>query len=84
MKPSHMILASMLAATAAVACATDPANPPVPRHERRPPPPPDPALCKDKAAGASIEATTQDGRTIKGTCQLVFLPDRPPGDARPR
>ena len=84
MKPSQLILASMLAATAAVACATDPVNAPPPRHEMRPPPPPDPALCMDKAPGASVETTTPDGRTIKGTCQLIFLPERPAGERKPR
>ena len=48
------------------------------------PPPFDPALCKDKAVGTAVEATTPDGRTVRGTCQLVFLPERPAGQENPR
>jgi len=60
----------------------------------KPPPPPnhfDPALCKGVAPGTVLEFKSPEGRTIKGTCQLVFLPDRPdhpdhpdcPADAPP-
>jgi len=57
----------------------------------KPPPPPnhfDPALCKGVAPGAVLELKSPEGRIIKGTCQLVFLPDRPdhpdcPADAPP-
>lgn len=79
--PALLIL--NLATTTAV-FAADYGNPPPPRGEMKGPPPFDPARCKDKAAGTVVENTAPDGRTIKGTCQLVFLPDRPAGESRPR
>jgi hypothetical protein len=71
-------------ATAPAAFAAEYGNPPPPpRGEMKGPPPFDPSLCKDKAAGTTVEATTPDGHTIRGTCQLVFLPDRPGGEGKP-
>lgn len=84
LRPAVLVL-TLAAASAAFAgdCGNPP--PPPPRGgEMKGPPPFDPALCKDKAAGATVEATTPDGRAIKGTCQLVFLPDRPAGEGKPR
>ena len=80
----HLFLILPIAAIPAIAVAEcDP--PPPPRGEMRAPPPPiDSIICKDKAAGTVIETTTPDGRTIKGICQLVFLPDRPPVEGKPR
>jgi hypothetical protein len=84
MKAARLLLATMLAIPAAAACAAEPCPPPPPRGEMKGPPPFDPALCKDKAAGTAVEITAPDGRTVRGTCQLVFLPDRPPGQEPPR
>lgn len=44
-----------------------------------PPPPLDTAACTAKAAGATVQITSPDGRSIKATCVLVALPDRPAG-----
>lgn len=51
-----------------------------------PPPPLDSAACAAKAAGATVQITSPDGRSIKATCVLVALPDRPAGPppAEPR
>jgi len=78
-RPALLILALVAAsATYAAECGNPP---PPPCCERKGPPPQmDPALCKDKAAGAVVEMKTPDGKTIKGTCQLVFLPERPAGE----
>lgn len=58
------------------------------QHQRHQPPagPPPEALeaCKGKTAGATTTLKTPDGRTISGSCQLVFRPDRPPmGNGNP-
>lgn len=87
MKALH---ATLLAAAIALTTSTwafDGGNPPPPRDEMRAPPPPPPPmfdanLCKGKAAGTVVETTAPDGRTIKGTCQVVFLPERPPCDCK--
>ena len=76
-----LFLAAMPLASAAE-CGHPP--PPPPRGEMKGPPPFDPALCKDKAAGTVIEVTTPDGRAMRGTCQLVFLPARPARQENPR
>ena len=78
LRPSLLILASTLAFSA---CAHE--GPP-PRDHKGPPPHFDASLCTDKAPGTVVETTTPDGRTIKGSCQLVFLPERPPRDERPQ
>ena len=80
LRPALLILTSTIAFTA---CAHE-GLPPPPREHKGPPPHFDASLCKDKAPGTVIETTTPDGRTIKGTCQLVFLPERPPRDERPQ
>ena len=72
-----VLLALLLTATPLLQAA-DGGNPP--------PPPPhhfDPALCKDKAPGTVLEVKSPEGKTIKGSCQLVFLPDRPDRSDRP-
>ena len=83
----HLLLILPIAVIPAIAVA-ECAPPPPPRGEMRAPPPPPPpidtSICKDKAAGTAIETTTLDGKTIKGICQLVFLPDRPPVEGKPR
>ncbi len=78
LRPSLLILTAVITSAA---CAHD--GPP-PREMKGPPPHFDASLCKDKAPGTAVETTTPDGRTIKGTCQLVFLPERPPRDERPQ
>ena len=90
-KPSRAlapVLPILFLAAAPLASAADcghpPPPPPPPRSEMKGPPPFDPALCKDKAAGTAVEATAPDGRTVRGTCQLVFLPERPTGQENPR
>ena len=75
-------IACLLAIAVTVPCrASDtsnpPAPPPPPHGERKGPPPFDPALCQSKAPGTPLETKTPDGRTIRGKCQLVFLPDPP-------
>ncbi|MGZ5818076.1 MAG: hypothetical protein ACXWJD_04950, partial [Burkholderiaceae bacterium] len=35
--------------------------------------------CKNQVAGSASRLIAPDGQTIKGTCQLVLLPDHPPG-----
>jgi hypothetical protein len=62
----------------AAECNNNP--PPPPPGERRPPHHFDPALCNGKTPGAAIEVKAPDGKILKGTCQLVFLPAPPPGD----
>jgi hypothetical protein len=57
---------------------------PLHKEDTKPPPPIDPELCKGKTAGAVVETKTPDGRSITGTCQLVFLPNRPASDEKPR
>ena len=89
-KPSRILTPAVLIfflTAAPLASAADcgpPPPPPPPRGEMKGPPPFDPALCKDKAVGTAVEATTPDGRTVRGTCQLVFLPERPAGQENPR
>lgn len=82
--PGPALLILTLATTPAVFAAECGNPPPPPRTEMKGPPPFDSALCKDKAAGTAVETTAPDGRAIKGSCQLVFLPDRPGGESRPR
>lgn len=85
MKALGAALLTLTLATTTAAFAADCGNPPPPpRGDMKGPPPFDPALCKDKAAGTMVETTAPDGRAIKGTCQLVFVPDRPAGESRPR
>lgn len=45
----------------------------------RRPPPFDTSTCSGKAAGETVQTTGRDGRSVSGTCQLVFVPDRPSG-----
>jgi len=42
------------------------------------PPPEALTACQGKAAGDVASITLPDGRTIAGTCQLMFRPDAPP------
>jgi len=76
-----ILLTLLLAAISPVQAAEGNGKPP-------PPHPPnffDPALCKGMAPGAVLEFKSPEGKTIKGTCQLVFLLDRPdrPADFLP-
>lgn len=69
-------IACLLAIAVTGPCRASEASPPPPPHgERKGPPPFDPALCQSKAPGTPLETKTPDGRTIRGKCQLVFLPD---------
>ena len=71
-------IACLLAIAVTGPCRASEASPPPPPHgERKGPPPFDPALCQSKAPGTPLETKTPDGRTIRGKCQLVFLPDPP-------
>ena len=71
------VLSSLLVLTSS-AFAGDGGEPPPPPDGRKGPPPVfDASLCKGKAAGATVETTELDGRTIHGTCQLMFVPERP-------
>lgn len=81
----HLLLTLPFATIPAFAIAECGNLPPPPRGEMKAPPPPfDTRLCKDKAAGTVIETTDHDGRTLKGTCQVVFLPERPPAEGKTR
>ncbi|GEM_PF-4393978 len=42
------------------------------------PPPEAFAVCDGKTAGDAVSITLPDGRTISGSCQLMFRPDAPP------
>lgn len=73
-------IACLLAIAVTAPCrASDASPPPPPPHhcERKGPPLFDPALCQGKAPGTPLETKTPDGRTLRGKCQLVFLPDPP-------
>lgn len=86
-----LIPISFLAAASVYSAEPATPVPPPPPHrhhgEMKGPPPFDPALCRDKAVGATVEIKTPDGRPLKGKCQLVFLPElpeNPPPPASPR
>ena len=79
--PIACLLAIAVTAPARAADTNSPPPPPPHRGDRMGPPPFDPALCQNKAPGATVETKTPDGRTIRGKCQLVFLPDPPPAGA---
>lgn len=60
--------------------AADPGDPPPPPHgegRRGPPRMFDASACKGIAAGATVESTMPDGSTVRGTSQLMFVPERP-------
>ena len=70
---------------ASTSFAGDGGEPPPPPHgegRRGPPPVFDASACKGKEAGDAVETTMPDGKTIRGTCQLVFLPERPVCDEK--
>ncbi|SDG92798.1 hypothetical protein [Propionivibrio dicarboxylicus] len=91
--PSLLIPLSIFAAAVAHAAEPAPANtgapapnspPPHHRHgDMKGPPPFDPALCQGKAPGTVVELRMPDGRALRGSCQLVFLPDMPGQAAAP-
>lgn len=67
-----LFLLALLGATAGPALADG--QPP--QGGRPPGPPPiDTTTCAGKAAGTATQITTPDGRVLKGTCQLAFVPD---------
>ena len=43
------------------------------------PPPEAMAACQGKALGDKVLVTFADGRSVAGSCQLMFRPDQPPG-----
>lgn len=51
-----------------------------PAHQPPGPPPEAFELCKGKTAGASATLKTPDGKSVSGSCQLVFRPDRAAGE----
>ncbi len=75
-------LATVAVAAAAVVysiavVASDPGSDP--RRGRPMGPPPEAiTVCEGKAAGEAVNITLADGRTITGSCQLMFRPDAPP------
>ena len=89
MKATTPLLIPLSFFAAAAACAADPAPtradfpappPPPPHHQHgdmKGPPPFDLSLCQGKAPGSAIEVRMPDGRTVRGSCQLVFLPEMP-------
>ena len=58
-------------------------QPPHHGHHRPGPPPEALAACKGQTAGAKASLKTPRGDTIKGSCQLVFVPDSQGGDKVP-
>lgn len=70
---------SLVLLTSAAFAAEGGEPPPPPHGDSRKGPPPmfDASLCKGKAAGDTVETTAPDGKTIRGTCQLMFVPERP-------
>ncbi|HEY9104795.1 hypothetical protein [Chitinimonas sp.] len=69
----HTKIALLLALIGATSLALAD-NPP--QGGRPPGPPPiDTASCAGKAVGTATQITTPDGRVLKGTCQLAFVPD---------
>lgn len=88
MKPIRPLLIPLSIFAAAAAGAAEPAPvstvalppspPPHHRHgDMKGPPPFDPALCQGKAPGTAIELRMPDGGLMRGSCQLVFLPEMP-------
>lgn len=79
----HLIPLLVVASACTQAASDDPAPPAqsASRGDFRGGPPPrmDTTACKDKAVGAAVETTLPDGRVLKGTCQLVLVPDHPAG-----
>ena len=69
-----MVGALAIATYAAFAADTAPARPP-----RMGPPPEAMAACNGKVAGDKVSVTMADGRSIAGSCLLMFRPDQPPG-----
>ncbi len=57
--------------------AADSSSAPRPGHRMGPPPEAFTA-CDGKAVGDAVSITLPDGRTMSGTCQLMFRPDAPP------
>ncbi len=49
------------------------------RPPRMGPPPEAMAACNGKAAGDKVSVTMADGRSIAGSCLLMFRPDQPLG-----
>ncbi|MDQ8037673.1 MAG: hypothetical protein REI12_09635 [Pedobacter sp.] len=79
-----LLLATALTAPAALLAAEPDAGSRGAAPHQPPGPPPEAlAACKGKAVGAAATLTTPDGQTIKGKCELVFHPERPPQDGRP-
>lgn len=74
MKHLSLLFAGLLAAPL---WAGDMPQPP--KGDMPPPPRLDTASCKGKAAGTVVKISTPDGRSMKATCQLVAVPERPEG-----
>lgn len=89
MKAIHVLLPPLAMLAIATAHATDPApvnadapapNGPPPPHrhsDMKWPPPFDPAPCQGKAPGTTVTVRTPDGRPMRGSCQVIFVPEMP-------
>ena len=77
MRLFHLTVLSSLLVLTSSTVAGEGGEPPPPHDGRKGPPPMfDASLCKGKTAGATVETTAPDGKTIRGTCQLMFVPER--------
>ncbi len=54
---------------------------PRPPRERGGPPPEAFEVCKGKKDGDTVQVKNGQGEVIAGTCRMVMIPTRPPGDA---
>ena len=71
------IIALLFCTGAAIAQPTPPAS----QGERHGPPQEAFDACKGKKDGDAVEVKSPRGDMAKGTCRLVMIPARPPGDA---
>lgn len=74
--PIATAMATSLLTLSLVTYASDSA--PTGRPHRAGPPPEAPAACSGKGIGDAVTITLADGRSISGSCQLMFRPDNLP------
>lgn len=79
MKLGTIVFALTTSVAASLAIADDCTRPPPPPRHGGPGEMSQEMLnqCKGKEAGSVIEVKMPDGRSMKGTCQMMFVPERP-------